>query len=145
MSKRKLSRPGQLGIYVVLIVEDKAEEAEKAVKAVKQKGCIASSASLTSPIGSVSSLEEFRQHLDNPEVIWDGVITDLYLTQEPLGLEVVLECKQRSIPCVICTDQYSHADSRWWYKIAKELGAELEVRKNWRSAVDKLIGLIEKK
>ena len=100
MSKSKLSRSGQSGMYVVLLVDDNPQEAEKAIIAAREKGCIISSASATSPIGSVSSIEEVRQHFDNPEVVWDGVVTDLYLTQEPLGVEVALECKQRGIPCV---------------------------------------------
>ena len=143
--KGKLSRPAAFGIYVILIVEDDPKEAEKGIKAVKEKGCVCSSASLTAPIGAVSTLEELREHLDHPKVVWDGVITDLYLTDEPVGLAVAAECKSRGIPCVICTDRYRHAESQWWYKVAEELGAEVEVRKDWNAAVEKLIALIEKK
>ncbi|MFA4930542.1 MAG: hypothetical protein WC570_01595 [Patescibacteria group bacterium] len=81
--------------------------------------------------------------MDLPGVTYDGVLTDMYLTKEPVGLEIVMECQKREIPCVVCTDCHSHPENNFWYKLAQHMGADLVTDKDWGRAVDLLIQKID--
>jgi len=132
----------------ILVIEDKKDEKAKAREAVEARDYYCYVAEdLHDAYLALGEDEEasgmFGANVPNSKKIeWDGIITDLHFPQlncseglagreEAYGLEIMVFCSQRGIPCVVCTDMDHHHCS-WIYRVAKRLGAGLVADKGHR-------------
>lgn len=125
----------------ILVIEDSSEERLRAREAVEATGAYCYVA---------DDLEEALFQIEGgSEISWDAVVTDLHFPgfqkrqPEPHGFEVALACKEKSIPCVICTDLNRHnvTDCEWKERLAERIGVSV-VNKNTADAWQKAVELV---
>lgn len=145
----------------ILVIEDKKEEQEKARKAIEAKGCYCYVAEdlhdALLALGEEDEAKELGRDLgkiSSSKINWDGVITDLHFPRITMGkdvldaradangMEIIIYCNQKNIPCVVCTDVHHH-DSGWVKRAAKRLGIQViddkgQREEAWADAVDTL-------
>ena len=105
-----------------------------------------------------------------PTELFDGVISDIFFPDsdhsqpEPIGVAVMMLCRELNVPCVLCTDGYHHGDRYQWIdRFQQTLGLPQMIdrsppydpsgnrdkqhvanEKSWRFAFETLKKLIEK-
>ncbi len=100
----------------------------------------------------------------------DGVITDIFIpissgksSENPCGLIVAAQAKEKGIRCVLCTDQYHHGEKlEWLYQMFCALRKPLNCgwgetiidrghnphsskKKNWKAAYEDICGLYDRR
>lgn len=153
-------------IKKVLFIDDKKEERQKAEVAIRAARCVTAGAEdFHEALLMLGEYDEARgiecpnlpDLVEQDVVTWDGVITDLHFPtithgrekseeNDPHGIDILIICQKRGIPCVVCTDVHHH-HSAWIKRIAGRLGAVVVDDKGansqaWEKAVVELRQLI---
>ena len=113
----------------VVVFEDSPVEQTAAGKALQALG-------LKCEIISFYDLEAIR---DDDSVI--GILTDVFLTDEPQGFGVAAYCAKHNIPCCIITQKVNHNFGGWqgaileiWDQLNIKVFSSTTSPKNWESA-----------